>query len=294
MAGTLQQRRVSFPAFALAQTVTSVFLVAVALMASPAARAQAQICGGKLPEPDALSTVGSDKFRLTLRQCPGLAEPPKPHRASQLDLYDRGSVSITMSDDDPALAPAPRTPSIQPLLPAPLPQPNPQLTSPGTKRDIQRIAAVAPAVTAAAQAHGVDPLLLHAVAHVESRHNAAAVSPAGARGLMQVMPATGKRFGVSDEGRLFDAHTNLHASAAYLRNLSARYDNNLPLVLAAYNAGEGAVDKYGRNVPPYAETQAYVRDVLAIYRRLTASVGASVGTSAGTAAAATTNAGVSK
>jgi soluble lytic murein transglycosylase-like protein len=123
---------------------------------------------------------------------------------------------------------------------------------------------------AAAQAYNLDPLLLHAIAHVESRHNANAVSPAGARGAMQVMPATGRRFGVEDERTLFDADTNIRASAAYIRTLRTRYGDDLRLVLAAYNAGEGAVEKNGRNVPPYPETQAYVRDVLAIYRRLTA------------------------
>lgn len=87
---------------------------------------------------------------------------------------------------------------------------------------------------------------------------------------MQVMPATGKRFGVSNpEQGLFDAATNLRASAAYLRTLRGRFGDDLRLVLAAYNAGEGAVDKYGGAVPPYPETQAYVRDVLAVYRRLT-------------------------
>jgi soluble lytic murein transglycosylase-like protein len=88
---------------------------------------------------------------------------------------------------------------------------------------------------------------------------------------MQVMPATAQRFGVGDPGALFDAHTNLRAAAAYLQTLRSRYGDDLRLVLAAYNAGEGAVDKAGRNVPPYPETQAYVRDVLALYRRLRAS-----------------------
>jgi soluble lytic murein transglycosylase-like protein len=85
------------------------------------------------------------------------------------------------------------------------------------------------------------------------------------------MPATAQRFGVGDPGALFDAATNLRAAAAYLRTLRARYGDDLRLVLAAYNAGEGAVDKAGRQVPPYPETQAYVRDVLALYRRLSAS-----------------------
>jgi soluble lytic murein transglycosylase-like protein len=95
------------------------------------------------------------------------------------------------------------------------------------------------------------------------------VSPAGARGVMQLMPGTAQRFGVDDPARsLFDAATNLRAGAAYLRVLHDRYGRDLHLVLAAYNAGEGAVARYGNTVPPFAETQAYVRDVLAVYRRL--------------------------
>jgi soluble lytic murein transglycosylase-like protein len=127
---------------------------------------------------------------------------------------------------------------------------------------------IVPAITAAAQAYDLDPLLLHAIAHVESRHGATAVSPAGARGVMQMMPATARRFGVHDERALFDAGTNLRASAAYLRSLFVRYGDNVHVVLAAYNAGEGAVDRNGRNIPPFPETQAYVRDVLAVYSRL--------------------------
>jgi soluble lytic murein transglycosylase-like protein len=133
------------------------------------------------------------------------------------------------------------------------------------------VLSLAPAITAAAQAFEIDPLLLHAIAHVESRHRAGAVSPAGARGVMQVMPDTARRFGVGDPERaLLDPDTNLRASAAYLRRLLERYGSDLRLVLAAYNAGEGAVQKHGNDVPPYPETQAYVRDVLAIHRRLAA------------------------
>lgn len=264
MAGTAHARD------RLISLIVTGFVVGAAIAAAGQARAQAQPCGGKLPPPDAVSEVGSDKFRLTLRQCPALVEPPRPHRAAQLDLYDRGSVTITMSDDDEPAPPVRQpAPNPAPVVPAPMPT----KPTPGLRRDVQRIVQVAPAITAAAMAHGIDPLLLHAVAHVESRHDPRAVSPVGARGLMQVMPATAKRFGVKDEDKLFDAQTNLRASAAYLRNLRTRYGDNLPLVLAAYNAGEGAVDKYGGNVPPYPETQAYVRDVLAIYRRLTQQLG---------------------
>jgi soluble lytic murein transglycosylase-like protein len=126
-----------------------------------------------------------------------------------------------------------------------------------------------PALNQAARQHNIDPLLLHAVAHIESRHNSKAISPAGARGVMQVMPATARRFGVSDpERELLDVNVNAKVSAAYLLKLRSLFGDDLRLMLAAYNAGEGAVMKYGRNVPPYPETQAYVRDVIAVYKQL--------------------------
>jgi soluble lytic murein transglycosylase-like protein len=85
---------------------------------------------------------------------------------------------------------------------------------------------------------------------------------------MQVMPATAARFGVGHAGALHEVPTNLEVSAAYLKTLQARFGNNLPLVLAAYNAGEGAVERYGRRIPPFAETQSYVKQVLAKYTLL--------------------------
>jgi soluble lytic murein transglycosylase-like protein len=132
-----------------------------------------------------------------------------------------------------------------------------------------RIRELAPLMAEVAQRHDIDPLLLHAVAHIESRHQSQAISPAGARGLMQVMPATGRGLGVADaERELLTPQANLEASAKYLKQLQARFGNDLRLVLAAYNAGEGAVERHGRRVPPYAETQAYVRNVLAVYVEL--------------------------
>jgi soluble lytic murein transglycosylase-like protein len=131
-----------------------------------------------------------------------------------------------------------------------------------------RALALAPEMDAVARRYDIDPLLLHAVAHVESRHSSAAVSLAGARGVMQVMPATAARFGVDQAVALHHAPTNLEVSAAYLKTLQSRFGTDLPLVLAAYNAGEGAVERYGRRIPPYAETQLYVRQVLAKYQRL--------------------------
>ena len=228
------------------------------LMLALAPLAGAQVCGAAPKIRAAASGVEpSERFRMITSQCAALTTPMKVHRAAQLDLYDRPAVSITTPAEPPALAPAPEAAA-------------PRNDAKPLPRGGERVLSLAPALTDAAREHQIDPLLLHAIAHVESRHNADAKSKAGARGVMQVMPATGKRFGVNDERHLFDAHTNARASAAYLRTLRARYGDDLRLVLAAYNAGEGAVDKYGRDVPPYPETQAYVRDVSAIYRRLSA------------------------
>jgi soluble lytic murein transglycosylase-like protein len=121
----------------------------------------------------------------------------------------------------------------------------------------------------AAIQHGLSPLLITAVTRVESDFNPHDVSNKGARGLMQVMPETGARFGVSAD-RLFDAAPNIAAGTAYLAWLLNHYRGDLDLALAAYNAGEGAVDKYG-GMPPYRETQNYVRKVRAVLARIEAS-----------------------
>lgn len=120
-----------------------------------------------------------------------------------------------------------------------------------------------PLVEQAARATGVDSALLHAVISVESGYDPAAVSPKGASGLMQLMPQTAARYGVANR---LDAAQSLHGGARYLRDLVALFDSDLTLVLAAYNAGENAVSRYGRRVPPYAETMAYVPRVLAYYQ----------------------------
>ncbi|MGH8672440.1 MAG: lytic transglycosylase domain-containing protein [Burkholderiales bacterium] len=122
-----------------------------------------------------------------------------------------------------------------------------------------------PVISAAASRYQVDSALLHAVILVESGYNPKAVSPKGATGLMQLMPATGKRYGVED---LYDATQNIEGGARYLRDLMQQFDNNLALTLAAYNAGERAVIDHGLRVPPYPETQRYVPKVLRYYRML--------------------------
>ena len=108
----------------------------------------------------------------------------------------------------------------------------------------------------------VDAALIHAVVTVESGYNPRARSPKGATGLMQVMPDTARRYGVTD---LLNPLENLRAGARYLRDLLWMFDNNLRLVLAAYNAGEGAVMRSGNAIPPYPETRAYVPRVLQHY-----------------------------
>jgi soluble lytic murein transglycosylase-like protein len=120
-------------------------------------------------------------------------------------------------------------------------------------------------IDATASATKVESALLKAVIAVESGYNARAVSRAGARGLMQLMPATARRYGATN---VFDPAQNVRAGARYLRDLLHRYSNDLELTLAAYNAGEAAVEKHGRAIPPYAETRRYVPRVIALYRSL--------------------------
>jgi hypothetical protein len=121
-------------------------------------------------------------------------------------------------------------------------------------------------IATAASTFGVEPALLHAVITVESNHNPAARSPKGAMGLMQLMPETSRRFGVTDP---WHPEQNIRGGAQYLSELLAMFDNDLPLALAAYNAGEQAVMRHGRRIPPYAETRGYVTRVMALYDRQT-------------------------
>ena len=111
-------------------------------------------------------------------------------------------------------------------------------------------------VDSAARRHGVDPDLVHAVIAVESGYRATAQSPAGAQGLMQLMPGTQRDLGVSDA---FDPRQNVDAGVAYLRRLTDEFGT--VLALAAYNAGPGAVRRYN-GIPPYKQTRAYVQAVL--------------------------------
>ena len=115
--------------------------------------------------------------------------------------------------------------------------------------------------------YGVDPYLIFLVMEQESHFNTRAVSPKGARGLMQLMPGTGARFGVR---RPHDPAQNISGGTRYLRELLNRFNNRVDLVLASYNAGEGAVLKFGHRVPPYRETRDYVKKISYRYKRATA------------------------
>lgn len=163
---------------------------------------------------------------------------------------DPGSDPNTDPDSEVAAVPFIGLPGLASMFPAPAPRTG----------DLLRT--VLPFVTQAASDNRLDPALLLAVIHAESGFNPAALSPKGAVGLMQLMPATAGRYGEPDPR---DPARNVRAGAAHLRYLIGRY-GDLPLALAAYNAGEGAVERHGLQIPPYAETQQYVPRVMALYR----------------------------
>jgi soluble lytic murein transglycosylase-like protein len=116
-------------------------------------------------------------------------------------------------------------------------------------------------VTATATKYDVPADLVHALIQVESGYRTLAVSPKGARGLMQVLPSTGRRYGALD---LFDPQVNLDAGVRHLKSLLKRFE--LPVALAAYNAGEAAVARFG-GIPPFRETRAYVTRILSLLKR---------------------------
>jgi len=121
-----------------------------------------------------------------------------------------------------------------------------------------------PIIDTASRLHGVDAALIHAVISAESGYNPSALSKAGAMGLMQLMPQTAKRYGVTN---IMDPVQNITGGVRYLRDLLSMFNGNLELAIAAYNAGENAVIKYGNKIPPYAETVQYVPKVLGFYRK---------------------------
>jgi len=140
---------------------------------------------------------------------------------------------------------------------------SPPKQTPGSQ--LARLAQVRPWLEAAAHAAALEPGLVLAVAAVESAFDTNAISHKGARGLMQLMPATAARYGITDTLALMEPQTNAQAGSRYLADLLRLFDGDTELALAAYNAGEGAVLKYGRQIPPYPETRDYVKKVMQLY-----------------------------
>lgn len=128
--------------------------------------------------------------------------------------------------------------------------------------NLQNFLTYAPLVEEVCTQQQVDPKLVHAVIQVESDYNPRSLSSKGARGLMQLMPETAARYGLSD---IWDPRQNIQAGVKHLKYLLELYQNDLPLALSAYNAGANAVDRYG-GIPPYRETRNYVRKVTSLYQ----------------------------
>lgn len=176
-------------------------------------------------------------------------------------LIDDGSEGIHLSDRDVGKAS---------LIVASL-RPAPGIDSKGRRAIMvadsfaRQRGALADIVSAAARGQALDPALLHAVIGVESGYAPRAVSPRGALGLMQLMPSTAKEYGVTDP---FDPRQNIAAGARHLRMLLNQFSQNTSLALAAYNAGAAAVWRHRQQIPPFAETAAYVPKVLDSYAAL--------------------------
>ena len=218
-----------------------VLCTAAALLASPASRA----AGSSASEESRLNEQSMDQFRV------------RPNADYAVAPQYRRLVSVS----HPASAPTTSEPSETPLVAGQT------FGAPASSQALRAAAELAQQpyfreIQLAASAASLDPALVHAVVHVESGYRCRAVSPKGALGLMQVMPDTGARYGITN---LRTIKTNLKAGTLYLRDLMQLFNNRLELVLAAYNAGEGAVMKYANRIPPYPETQGYVKAVMAKY-----------------------------
>ena len=168
-----------------------------------------------------------------------------------------GGVHLSNVPDDQrySVLALPSTPAPAAVRPAIVREERPAPSQPG------RYTAV---VEQAAARFGIEAALLHAVIAVESAYNPRARSRRGAAGLMQLMPDTARRYGVGD---VYDPAENVRGGAQYLRDLLQLFDHDLRLALAAYNAGEAAVIKYGKRIPPYPETANYVPRVVGNYQK---------------------------
>lgn len=191
----------------------------------------------------------------------------KPKKESDNVVYSRSYMVQTYTPPPPS--------ALIPLLAFPMPVEKASPTVPATPlskiKPTQSLSKseYTPYIQAAATRYRLPEALLHAVIKVESNYNPSAVSPKGATGLMQLMPETGKRYGVTE---LTDPQSNIDGGAKYLRFLLDLFNQDLSLALAGYNAGENAVKRYNNSIPPYAETQDYVRKVTELYQQNLASL----------------------
>ncbi len=206
----------------------------------------------------------------------GLAHFASERLDDRYVLFMKGKAAASGSDDSAIALPVGELPDADAYLNA---TKRDALDNAGMRQRLVRavlqhpnVPTVEPLIHQAANKHGIDPALVKAVIAAESGFNPQAVSPKGAIGLMQVIPDTGARYGVTGDARrtaaqkLADPKINITTGVRYLSDLLRMFSGNLELVLAAYNAGEGAVQKHGNDIPPYAETQNYVKTVLQFYR----------------------------
>lgn len=197
------------------------------------------------------------------------AEAPKPAPAT---------LAPAPAAATPTLAPAPAAPAPAPKTATPAPPPAP---APNPNDEVERLRKAADLMVKVNSAlgvpqspygqiiydiairHSINPHLVAALIHVESSFNARAVSPKGAYGLMQLLPETARRFGLNRKKDLLDPKKNLEAGVKYLKWLTNRFGGDAEKILAAYNAGEGAVQRFG-GIPPYQETQNYVQKIFGL------------------------------
>jgi soluble lytic murein transglycosylase-like protein len=246
------------------RSTTAACAASLVLLAPLTAQAmQCRTASGQVFEAPAAAATA---FSMAVKGC-GEAAPARtaaPAASAPLSpllkLYETPGASTDIRVKSPAVQSTVRW---RTLGPAPRPARRARYTAAALP-----VAPAAPnaALYAVARAYDIDPEFLGSVVHIESGANPAARSAKGALGLMQVMPATARRFGVASPETLRNPVANMAVGAAYLKTLQRLYGNNLPLVLAAYNAGEGAVARHHRMVPPYRETANYVQNVLGRYR----------------------------
>ena len=182
------------------------------------------------------------------------------HPGADYRFFARCEAAATKGHKRPAVARWAPTPSAIVFWPAAVATARPAaLPLAPPVRLPARAEAYLPVIQRVAESYNLDTHYLKAVMHTESAFNRNAISPKGAVGLMQLMPATAQRFGVADSRQLHDPEVNVETAARYLVYLRRLFNDDWTLITAAYNAGEGAVRRYGNQVPPFAETQNYVR-----------------------------------